>query len=68
MFRYTSTCWRRPLIRIRPAPLVQKPWAFARFESMEAGEDKSGHIKEGANKALFYFDSEPQSPSVRSKA
>ena len=64
MFRYTSACWRRrgfvaPLTRVRPAPPVQKPWMFARFESMEAGEDKSGHIKEGANTALFYFDSEP---------
>jgi RNA recognition motif. (a.k.a. RRM, RBD, or RNP domain) len=63
MFRYTSACWRRrgfiaPLTCVRPAPLVQRPWTFARFESMEAGEDKSGHIKEGANKALFYFDSE----------
>jgi hypothetical protein len=59
MFHHASVWKRRafaaPLTRLRPAP-VQRPWTFARFESMEAGENKSGHIKEGANKVLFYFD------------
>jgi hypothetical protein len=66
MLRYTSARWPRrgfaPLARARPSP-IHKPWTFARHESMEAGEDKSGHIKEGANKALLYFDSAPPLPT-----
>jgi hypothetical protein len=34
-----------------------RPWQQARYAAFEAGEDKTGHIQENANQAIFYFDS-----------
>lgn len=42
---------------VRTIPTSRAPWGQVRNESFEAGEGKTGHLKEGADKAIFYFDS-----------